>query len=47
MTVAQLQPGGVVLLHDGGGDRGQTKAALVALLSLLPRLHYTYAVPQP
>lgn len=47
VTIAQLRPGGVLLLHDGGGDRSQTRAALVTLLTLLPRLGYTYAVPQP
>jgi peptidoglycan/xylan/chitin deacetylase (PgdA/CDA1 family) len=46
-TLARLRPGGVLLLHDGGGDRSQTFAALAQLLKLLPRLHYTYAVPQP
>jgi peptidoglycan/xylan/chitin deacetylase (PgdA/CDA1 family) len=46
-TLARLRPGGVVLLHDGGGDRSETFAALAQLLRLLPRLHYTYAVPQP
>jgi hypothetical protein len=32
---AQLRPGAVVLLHDGGGDRRQT---LDALRTLIPRL---------
>ena len=31
-VVAQLEPGGVILLHDGGGDRTQTVEALRWLL---------------
>jgi peptidoglycan/xylan/chitin deacetylase (PgdA/CDA1 family) len=47
VTFAQLRPGGVVLLHDGGGKRDETVAALHRLLLLLPAMHYTYAQPQP
>jgi peptidoglycan/xylan/chitin deacetylase (PgdA/CDA1 family) len=47
VTLAQLRPGGVVLLHDGGGKRDQTLVALNKLLAILPTLHYTYAQPQP
>ncbi|MFI6843277.1 polysaccharide deacetylase family protein [Kitasatospora sp. NBC_00085] len=32
---SQLRPGGVVLMHDGGGDRSQTVAALKQLLPWL------------
>ncbi len=46
VTLARLRPGGVLLLHDGGGNRDQTVAALARLLTLLPRLHYTYATPR-
>ena len=47
VTLARLRPGGVLLLHDGGGSRDQTVAALARLLVLLPKLHYTYATPHP
>lgn len=46
-TLSRLQTGGVVLLHDGGGPREQTLAALVQLLVRLPALHHTFALPQP
>lgn len=32
----QLHPGAVILMHDGGGDRSQTVAALAWLLKALP-----------
>jgi peptidoglycan/xylan/chitin deacetylase (PgdA/CDA1 family) len=35
-VVAQLEPGGVILMHDGGGDRTQTIEALRWLLDALP-----------
>jgi peptidoglycan/xylan/chitin deacetylase (PgdA/CDA1 family) len=47
VTLAQVRPGGVILLHDGGGRRSETVAALNRLLTLLPTLHYSYAQPQP
>jgi peptidoglycan/xylan/chitin deacetylase (PgdA/CDA1 family) len=31
-VLARLAPGSIVLLHDGGGDRGQTVAALPAII---------------
>ena len=34
-VLARLRPGAVVLLHDGGGDRSQTVAALAVLLDAL------------
>lgn len=46
-TLAQLRPGGIVLLHDGGGTREQTYAALAFLLNRLPQLHFSYGVPRP
>ncbi|MFF8768642.1 polysaccharide deacetylase family protein [Kitasatospora sp. NPDC015120] len=42
---AQLKPGGVVLLHDGGGDRAQTVAALRQLLPWLTAQGYRFDVP--
>jgi peptidoglycan-N-acetylglucosamine deacetylase len=35
-VVAQLKPGGVILMHDGGGDRTQSVEALRWLLDALP-----------
>ncbi|MED7954229.1 polysaccharide deacetylase family protein [Streptomyces sp. BE303] len=40
-----LRPGGVVLLHDGGGDRSQTVAALRQLLPWLVAQGYRFDVP--
>ncbi len=41
----QLRPGGVVLMHDGGGDRAQTVAALRQLLPWLVAQGYTFDFP--
>uniref|UniRef100_UPI001E640405 polysaccharide deacetylase family protein n=1 Tax=Kitasatospora sp. MBT63 TaxID=1444768 RepID=UPI001E640405 len=40
-----LRPGGVVLLHDGGGDRSQTVAALAQLLPWLTAQGYRFDFP--
>ncbi|MFB6892100.1 polysaccharide deacetylase family protein [Kitasatospora sp. NPDC056327] len=42
----RLQPGGVVLLHDGGGDRGQTVEALKVLLPWLLAEGYGFDFPE-
>jgi peptidoglycan/xylan/chitin deacetylase (PgdA/CDA1 family) len=42
-----LRPGGIVLLHDGGGDRSQTLAALQRLLPWLRDGHYRTVFPTP
>ncbi|MFE7192618.1 polysaccharide deacetylase family protein [Kitasatospora sp. NPDC057541] len=39
-----VKPGSVILLHDGGGDRGQTVAALPAILGTLKSRGYTFAL---
>jgi peptidoglycan/xylan/chitin deacetylase (PgdA/CDA1 family) len=44
-VLAQVRPGGVILLHDGGGDRAQTVGALRALLVLLRERGYGFADP--
>jgi peptidoglycan/xylan/chitin deacetylase (PgdA/CDA1 family) len=44
-VLAQLRPGGVILLHDGGGNRHQTLVALRILLHRLPRLGYHFVLP--
>ncbi|WP_241002830.1 polysaccharide deacetylase family protein [Streptomyces sp. CB01881] len=41
----QLRPGGVVLMHDGGGDRSQTVAALKQLLPWLVAQGYHFDFP--
>ncbi|MEV7183671.1 polysaccharide deacetylase family protein [Kitasatospora sp. NPDC093102] len=41
----QLKPGGVVLMHDGGGDRSQTVAALKQLLPWMVAEGYTFDFP--
>ena len=46
-TLRQLRPGGVVLLHDGGGRRDETQSALGRQLAILPAMRYSYAQPQP
>ena len=41
----QLRPGGIVLIHDAGGDRSQTVAALEILLPQLQRDGWTFVHP--
>ncbi|WP_033212994.1 polysaccharide deacetylase family protein [Kitasatospora phosalacinea] len=41
-----LRPGGVVLMHDGGGDRSQTVAALKQLLPWLVAQGYSFDFPR-
>lgn len=40
-----VQPGSVVLMHDGGGDRSRTAAALRPLIAALRAQGYTFATP--
>jgi peptidoglycan/xylan/chitin deacetylase (PgdA/CDA1 family) len=42
-----LRPGGVVLLHDGGGDRSQTVTAVAALIPLLGSRGWRFVTPAP
>jgi peptidoglycan/xylan/chitin deacetylase (PgdA/CDA1 family) len=42
-VLSQVRPGSVVLLHDGGGDRSQTVAALGDILRTLKARGYTFA----
>ena len=44
-VVNQLVPGGIVLLHDGGGNRDATVAALPAIIDYAQALGYTFVVP--
>ena len=38
-VLANVEPGSIVLLHDGGGDRQETLRALPAILRALERRH--------
>jgi peptidoglycan/xylan/chitin deacetylase (PgdA/CDA1 family) len=39
-VLAGVRPGSIVLMHDGGGDRTQTVAAVPAIVRMLRRRHY-------
>lgn len=41
-VLAEVAPGAIVLLHDGGGDRSQTVAALEQLLPALAAQGYVF-----
>lgn len=41
--LSTVRPGSIVLMHDGGGDRSQTVAALSTVLSSLKAKGYTFA----
>ena len=41
----ELSPGGVILMHDGGGDRTQSVEALRQLLANLTAQHYRFDFP--
>ncbi len=42
---AQVRPGGIVGLHDGGGDRSQTVAALPLMIASLRDAGYSFGTP--
>lgn len=44
-VVAGLHPGAVILLHDGGGDRSGTVAALPDIINTVRDLGYEFVVP--
>ena len=44
-VMANVQPGGVVLMHDGGGDRASTVAALPTLIDQLRGAGYEMVLP--
>ncbi|WP_157987590.1 polysaccharide deacetylase family protein [Jiangella endophytica] len=44
-VLGKLEPGSVILLHDGGGDRSQTVAALDQILTGLDAAGYRYVLP--
>jgi hypothetical protein len=39
-VLRNARPGAIVILHDGGGDRSQTVAALHRVAETLPRRGY-------
>jgi peptidoglycan/xylan/chitin deacetylase (PgdA/CDA1 family) len=39
-VLANSRPGAIVIMHDGGGDRSQTVAALPAIINGLRKRHY-------
>lgn len=44
-VLSEVRPGAIVLLHDGGGDRSQTVAALERILDGLDKAGYRYEFP--
>jgi len=42
-VILHARPGSVVLLHDGGGDRSQTVAAVKQIVDALSRLGYNFS----
>jgi len=44
-VMTTVKPGSVVLMHDGGGDRSRTVAALRPLIRALKAQGYTFATP--
>jgi peptidoglycan/xylan/chitin deacetylase (PgdA/CDA1 family) len=44
-VLAQMKPGSVVLMHDGGGDRSKTVAALRPLIRTLKARGWSFSTP--
>ena len=44
-VISQLKPGGIILLHDGGGNREATIAALPKIIDEARKLGYTFTAP--
>jgi peptidoglycan/xylan/chitin deacetylase (PgdA/CDA1 family) len=44
-VVSQVHPGSIILLHDGGGDRSQTLAALPVIIAKLVASGYSFTTP--
>ena len=42
-VVSQTKPGSIILMHDGGGPRGQTLAALPRIIHTLRGRGYKFA----
>ncbi len=45
-VLSQVHPGAIVLMHDGGGDRTNTVAALPPLIAALRSRGYTFVQPR-
>jgi peptidoglycan-N-acetylglucosamine deacetylase len=46
-VIRKVQPGGIVLMHDGGGNRATTVKALPEIITQLKKLGYSFVtVPQ-
>lgn len=46
-VLSRVQPGGIVLMHDGGGDRSETVKALPQIITALKRQGYEFVtVPE-
>jgi peptidoglycan/xylan/chitin deacetylase (PgdA/CDA1 family) len=45
-VLAHVKPGGVVLMHDGGGDRDKTLGALRPLIRALKAQGWSFSTPQ-
>jgi len=41
-----VSPGAIVLMHDGGGDRGQTVTALPTIIDRLRAMGYSFVIPE-
>lgn len=46
-VVSHAEPGAIVLLHDGGGDRANTVAALPIIIDQLRAAGYQFVLPTP
>jgi peptidoglycan/xylan/chitin deacetylase (PgdA/CDA1 family) len=44
-VMAKVKPGAIILLHDGGGNRSQTLAALPLIIDRLRGAGYSFAIP--
>ena len=46
-VLAAVHPGAIVIMHDGGGDRSETVAALQTIVpTLIARGYHLVTVPQ-
>ena len=45
-VLSQVHPGAIVLMHDGGGDRAPTIAALPSIIAALRAQGYTFVQPK-
>ena len=43
-VMSQLKPGSIILMHDGGGDRSRTVAAVKMLIEQVRKRGYDFSV---